>query len=144
MSDHGVESLRRLLASATPRPWTTEKPSLCGEVGIRSAQRTDGVGIAWNGQADAALIVAAVNALPALLAAVEAAREYVEKAGAHAAANLAACAARGRVSENSIDNTRAVRDRAERAEEDARLDSNDAFAALDAALRALDASKETA
>lgn len=67
-----IEELRRLLDAATPRPWTEFAES--GDWWVEGA---DGIGVcesneAWNHQGDVDLMIAAVNALPALLVVVEA------------------------------------------------------------------------
>jgi hypothetical protein len=68
-----TEELRRLLSEATPGPWHIGKDSLedlvCSPSGALIAET--GLRI----PEDATLIAAAVNALPALLAVVEAAQE---------------------------------------------------------------------
>jgi hypothetical protein len=69
-----IEELRRLLAEATPGPWHIHKDNLedlvCSPSGTLIAETQLRI------PEDAALIVAAVNVLPALLAAVEAAHDW--------------------------------------------------------------------
>jgi hypothetical protein len=55
MQPDDVTKLRELLAAATPRPWAIDDAGCIGAGGVQ-------IGLA--GEADAALIVAAVNALP--------------------------------------------------------------------------------
>lgn len=71
--------LRELLAAATPGPWETAERSdtinvQAGQRAVARCQRKAGV---WR---DAALIVAAVNALPALLDRIEALERVAEAA----------------------------------------------------------------
>lgn len=81
-----IKALRKLLEAASPGPWSDWQPLHIGaadpdsSVGQRSVARV-------NVSTDAALIVAAVNALPALLTRLEAlesvadaAAEYVDAA----------------------------------------------------------------
>jgi hypothetical protein len=68
-----IEELERLLAAASPRPWRDTAES--GEWWVEGA---DGAPVCdseetWNRQADIDLMVAAVNALPALLRVAKAA-----------------------------------------------------------------------
>ena len=69
-----TEELRRLLSEATPGPWHINKDSLedlvCSPSGTLIAETQLRI------PDDAALIAAAVNALPALLAVVEAAHDW--------------------------------------------------------------------
>jgi hypothetical protein len=85
-----MTDLRALLAAAMPGPWE-HVPLPFGDGPLPEDALIFGpdgdsfVRVAWNPgldndqYADAALIVAAVNALPALLDVVDAAREYVER-----------------------------------------------------------------
>jgi hypothetical protein len=76
-----IAELRRLLAEGTPGPWQAEPDGAIGyqTVGDEGQPVTDLVADTWNSHdkqyENAALIVAAVNALPRLLDVVEAARE---------------------------------------------------------------------
>jgi hypothetical protein len=69
-----TEELRRLLDAATPGPWHIHKDNLedlvCSPSGTLIAETQLRI------PEDAALIIAAVNALPALLAVVEAAHDW--------------------------------------------------------------------
>lgn len=85
-----TEKLRELLGAATPGPWSvvadpshyhTLSTVVGGYRGLRDFQFRAEIGgqASWKEQeANAALIVAAVNALPALLARLEAAERVVE------------------------------------------------------------------
>lgn len=87
-----TEKLRELLGAATPGPWSvvadpshyhTLSTVVGGYRGLRDFQFRAEIGgqASWKEQeANAALIVAAVNALPALLARLEAAERVVEAA----------------------------------------------------------------
>jgi hypothetical protein len=70
-----TDELRRLLDEATPRPWGQSVSGwyidAAGGVAIADVH-----GISDQALSNAALIAAAVNALPALLAVVEAAQEF--------------------------------------------------------------------
>lgn len=66
-----MTDLRRLLAEATPRPWNADGLTL--RPGTVWDEHGADLARAWL-PADAALIVAAVNALPALLDVADAAR----------------------------------------------------------------------
>lgn len=58
-----VAELRRLLAAATPGPWTAHAPTAT----VNAAAYSGWLAIVHGGPDDAALIAAAVNALPGLL-----------------------------------------------------------------------------
>lgn len=73
--------LRKLLAKATPGPWMLDEWSPSDYLdGIQVDARATGPrgSVFWSDKQDARIIVAAVNALPALLDVVEAAREACE------------------------------------------------------------------
>ena len=73
-----LEELRRVLAAATPGPWsvvTEEESLLVVQPGADTYICDVGTRFIPDSQADAALIAAAVNAAPALLAVADAARE---------------------------------------------------------------------
>jgi hypothetical protein len=79
-----VERLRELRAKATEGPWYADQPDSFGDVNLRTRHEELAIGAIVNGafkamgqrsdtpEANAALIVEAINALPALLDAVEA------------------------------------------------------------------------
>lgn len=79
-----VERLRELRAKATLGPWYADRPDSFGDVNLRTKQEELAIGAIVNGafkamgqradtpEVNAALIVEAINALPALLDAVEA------------------------------------------------------------------------
>ena len=76
-----LEELRRVLAAATPGPWsvvTEEESLLVVQPGADTYICDVGTRFIPDSQADAALIAAAVNAAPALLAVADAARELEE------------------------------------------------------------------
>ena len=72
-----TDRLRALLAEATPGPWQATEKRGKRDGYVRSGDRTLADMRLRNGEADAALIVAAVNALPALLDVADAARRFV-------------------------------------------------------------------
>ena len=65
--------LRQLLAAATPGPWERDEAetNICGRDGFTVADVPDSVGADPRPEADRALIVGAVNALPTLLDKIE-------------------------------------------------------------------------
>jgi len=69
-----TEELRRMLAEATPGPWHTGSMGSCDRI---YSQDGDLIAETWESTLeDAALITAAINALPALLAVAEAAHDW--------------------------------------------------------------------
>jgi hypothetical protein len=72
----GAMNLRKLLAGATPRPWAARAGITRTAIAAPTLDRPFGGTVAYltyrSREADAALIVAAVNALPALLDALDA------------------------------------------------------------------------
>lgn len=75
-----LDELERLEREATPGPWETTADPLSG---VPAFVKTPGELIAADAPADAALIVAARNALPALLVELRALREVAKVAEAH-------------------------------------------------------------
>lgn len=83
-----VQQLRDLLDKATPRPWTHLHVDDQGDGTYDSVRAGDGIEICYDercvladeGFANIALIVAAVNSLPALLAHLDALEEVAEAA----------------------------------------------------------------
>ena len=78
MTTKQIDDIKRLLAEATPGPWTLTSTSL--EICIKHNARVIGTMLSvdeHDGKADARLIVSAVNALPALLADLEAAQKQI-------------------------------------------------------------------
>jgi hypothetical protein len=77
-----IERLRALLAEATPGPWAWTETGgpfalVMGPDGDELVHVRMNLGLGSNPDRDAALIAAAVNALPALLDVAEAARDYL-------------------------------------------------------------------
>ncbi len=77
MSDLNLDDLERLLAAATPGPWGVAKDGKDARIEvIHQSARTMIAELLWresgNAIPDALLVVAAVSALPTLLAAVRA------------------------------------------------------------------------
>ena len=63
-----LEELRELLSEGTPGPWRGVPRGGCAEIVATADQRLDlDIASVWSGHHDQAIIVAAVNALPALL-----------------------------------------------------------------------------
>lgn len=79
--ERGVELLKKLLAEATPGPWAWNGESVVEEIYGRSWKITQTergeLTIFGTSDADVRLIVAAVNALPALLAVYDAAAVHL-------------------------------------------------------------------
>lgn len=74
-----ISKLRDLLAAATPGPWKPDYGTVTSAVGdIIGADISYGTPMLELDPANAALICAAVNALPELLAIAEAAGDYVD------------------------------------------------------------------
>lgn len=71
-----LPELRALLSRATPGPWRTQECSAGGLILLRDCRYQTHLQVVP--EADAALIAAAVNALPALLDAVEAAQRLLD------------------------------------------------------------------
>jgi hypothetical protein len=79
MTTKQLDELKRLLAEATPRPWTLTRTSL--EICIKHNARVIGTMLSvdeHDGKTDARLIASAVDALPSLLADLEAAQAQVK------------------------------------------------------------------
>jgi hypothetical protein len=72
---HSIQHLRDLLGKATPGPWQRGPAAhqIDGPGGLQIAATTS-----WKNAADRELIVAAINAMPALLAIAEAANDVIE------------------------------------------------------------------
>jgi chromosome segregation ATPase len=78
ISDDDAKALRGLLATATPGPWAVAG----SDKSVLTRQHDDELGASWfvvGSRPDATLIVAAVNALPALLDEREGMREDLEE-----------------------------------------------------------------